>query len=325
MKRRECITLFGGAALTWPLTAGMQRAAMPAVGLLTVANLPEWAKKSMFTGLAEAGYVEGRNLTIISRSAEGRFSGLSALAADLVSNRVAVILAAGSPVPARAAKAATTKIPIVFAYGGDPVADGLVDSLNGPGANMTGATFIGTALLAKRMELLREIVPHATEVALLVNPSGTLAEPQITDAKAAAQELGQRLHVIDASNDGEIDAAFVTMRRLKVDALVVSTDPFFGMIADHLAELALRYKIPAIYNGRDESRVGGLVSYGPDKADTWRQSALYVSRILRGEKPWDLPVVQPTRFEMVINLRTAKALGLAIPPNLLGLADEVFE
>jgi ABC-type uncharacterized transport system substrate-binding protein len=190
---------------------------------------------------------------------------------------------------------------------------------------MTGATFIGTALLAKRTELLREIVPQATEVALLVNPSGTLAERQITDAKATAQELGQRLHVIDASNDGEIDAAFVTMSRLNVHALVVSTDPFFGMIADHLSERALRYKIPAIYNGRDESCVGGLVSYGPDKADTWRQAALYVGRILRGEQPSDLPVVQPTRFEMVINLRTAMALGPTIPSTLLGLADEVFE
>lgn len=326
MRRRECITLVGGVALILSLGARAQRASMPAIGLLTVANPPEWATNAIRVGLAEAGYVEGRNLIIVSRSADGQFSRLRALAADMVGNEIVAILAAGSPVPARASKEATTKIPIVFAYGGDPVADGLVDSLNRPGANVTGATFVGTALLAKRMELLREIVPWATDVALLVNTNGTLAEGQIEDAKAAARELRQRLHVIDTNNDGEIDAAFESMSRLKVDAFVVSTDPFFGMIArDRLAEMALRYKIPGIYNGRDESKVGGLASYGPDKADTWRQAAVYVGRILNGEKPSDLPVVQPTKFEMVINLRTAKSLGLTIPPTLLGLADEVIE
>jgi ABC-type uncharacterized transport system substrate-binding protein len=214
----------------------------------------------------------------------------------------------------------------VFAYGGDPVADGFVDSLNRPGANITGATFIGTALLAKRMQLLGEIVPWATDVALLVNTNGTLAERQIGDAKAAARELRQRLHVIDTNNGGEIDTAFESMSRLKVDAFVVSTDPFFGMIAhDRLAEMALRYKITGIYNGRDECEAGGLVSYGPDKADTWRQAAVYVGRILSGEKPSELSVVQPTKFEMIINLKTAKLLGLTIPPTLLGLADKVVE
>jgi putative tryptophan/tyrosine transport system substrate-binding protein len=298
----------------------------PAASLSTASRSRPIAKASIRVGLAEAGYLEGRNLIIISRSAEGQFSRLRALAADLVSTEVVVILAAGSPVPACASKQATTKIPIVFAYGGDPVADGLVDSLNRPGANITGATFIGTALLAKRMQLLREIVPWAADVALLVNTNGTLAERQIGDAKAAARELRQRLHVIDTKNDGEIDTAFESMSRLKVDAFVVSTDPFFGMIArDRLAEMSLRYKIPGIYNGRDESRVGGLVSYGPDKADTWRQAAVYVGRILSGKKHSDLPVVQPTKFEMIINLKVAKSLGLAIPPTLLGLADEVIE
>jgi len=326
MRRRECITLAGGAALTLCLSARAERAAMPVIGLLTVANPPDWATNGIRVGLAEAGYLEGRNLIIISRSAEGQFSRLRALAGDLVSTEAVVILAAGSPVPARASKQATTKIPIVFAYGGDPVADGLVDSLNRPGANITGATFIGTALLAKRMQLLREIVPWATDVALLVNTNGTLAERQVGDAKVAARELRQHLHVINTNNDGEIDAAFESMSRLKVDAFVVSTDPFFGMIArDRLAEMSLRYKIPGIYNGRDESRVGGLVSYGPDKADTWRQAAVYVGRILNGEKPSDLPVVQPTKFEMIINLKTARSLGLTIPPTLLGLADEVIE
>ncbi|WP_210421623.1 ABC transporter substrate-binding protein [Bradyrhizobium japonicum] len=291
-----------------------------------MANPPEWAANGIRVGLAEAGYVEGRNLSIISRSAEGQFSRLRALAADLVGNDVVVILAGGSPVPARVSKEATTKIPIVFAYGGDPVADGLVDSLNRPGSNITGATFIGTALLAKRMELLREIVPWAIDVALLVNTNGTLAERQIADATAAARELRQRLHVVEINNDGDIDTAFERMSQLKMDAFVISTDPFFGMIArDRLAELALRYKIPGIYNGRDESKVGGLVSYGPDKADTWRQAAVYAGRILSGERPSNLPVVQPTKFEMIINLKTARSLSLTISPTLLGLADEVIE
>jgi putative tryptophan/tyrosine transport system substrate-binding protein len=326
MRRRKFITLAGGAALTLSPSARARRAAMAVVGLLTVANLPEWATNGIRVGLAEAGYVEGRNLIIIARSADGQFGRLRALAADLVGNEVVVILAAGSPVPARASKEATTKIPIVFAYGGDPVADGLVDSLNRPGANITGATFIGTALLAKRMQLLREIVPWATDVALLVNTNGTLAERQIGDAKAAARGLRQRLHVIDTNNGGEIETAFESMSRLSVDAFVVSTDPFFGMIAhDRLAEMALRYRIPGIYNGRDECEAGGLVSYGPDKADTWRQAAVYVGRILSGEKPSDLPVVQPTKFEMIINLKAAESMGLTIPPTLLGLADEVIE
>lgn len=326
MRRRECITLAGGAALTLSLGARAQRVAMPAIGLLTLANPPEWATNAIRVGLAKAGYVEGRNLVIVSRSADGQFNRLRALAADLVGNEVVAILAAGSPVPARASKEATTKIPIVFAYGGDPVADGLVESLNRPGSTVTGATFIGTALLAKRMELLQKIVPWATDVALLVNTNGTLAERQIGDAMAAARELRQRLHVIDTNNGGEIDTAFESMSRSKVDAFVVSTDPFFGMVAhDRLAEMALRYKIPGIYNGRDECEAGGLVSYGPDKADTWRQAAVYVGRILSGEKPSDLPVVQPTKFEMIINLKAAKSMGLTISPTLLGLADEVIE
>lgn len=327
MRRREFITVFGGGAtLAWAVAAPAQRLRTPVIGLLSAANLPDWAMNAVRAGLGEAGYFEGRNLAIISHSAEGQFDRLPRLAADLVNNNVTVILATSSPVPARTAKTATTRIPIVFAYGGDPVADGLVESLNQPGGNVTGATFIGVALLAKRMELLREIVPHAADIALLVNPQGTLAERQIKDAQAAAQNLGQRLHVIGTSNEREIEAAFVTMSQLKVGAFVVSTDPFFGFIArDRLVALALRYKIPAIYNGRDESGAGGLISYGPNKADTWRQAAVYVGRILKGEKPSDLPVVQPTKFEMVINLRTAGELGLTISPTLLGLADEVIE
>jgi putative ABC transport system substrate-binding protein len=282
--------------------------------------------KAVRRGLDDAGFVEGRNLSIVMRSAEGQFDRLPALAADLVKSEVKVILATGSPVPARTAKAATTKIPIVFAYGGDPIADGLVESLNQPGGNVTGATFIGGALLAKRMEVLREIVPQATDIALLVNPKGTLAERQIKDGTAASQTLGQRLHVLNTSTVDEIDTAFATMRQLKVGAFIVSTDPFFGFVGrDRLVMQARSYNIPGIYNSRQEAGAGGLVSYGPNLSDTWRQAGLYVGRILRGEKPSDLPVVQPTKFEMVINLKTARELELTIPPAMLGLADEVIE
>jgi putative ABC transport system substrate-binding protein len=327
MRRREFIRLFGGVAAAWSVAARAQPAGpISVVGLLTLANLPGWAMDAIRAGLDEAGFIEGRNLTIVVRSAEGQFDRLPALAADLAKSQVNVILATGSPVPARAAKAATTKIPIVFAYGGDPIADGLVDSLNHPGGNVTGATFIGSELLAKRMELLRQIVPQATDIALLVNPKGTLAERQIRDGNAAAQTLGQRLHVLNTSTQGEIDAAFATMSQLKVGAFVVSTDPFFGFVGrDRLLMQARSGKIPGIYNGRDELGADGLVSYGPKLPETWRQAGLYVGRILQGEKPSDLPVMRPTRFEMIINLKTAKELELTIPPTLLGLADEVIE
>jgi putative tryptophan/tyrosine transport system substrate-binding protein len=323
MRRRTFIAALSGAALS-PLAApAEQRPA--AMGLLLLAN-SAWVTDAIRAGLAEAGFAEGRNLTIILRSADGQFDRLPALAADLVQNQVDVILASGSPVPTRAAKAVTTKIPIVFAYGGDPVADGLVDSLNQPGANVTGVTFIGAALLAKRMELLREIVPQATDVALLVNPKGTLAERQIRDATAAAATLGQHLHILNTSTVADIDVAFEAMVQSKIGAFIVSTDPFFGFVGrDHLVSQALRYKIPGIYNAREEAGIGGLVSYGPSLPDTWRQAGVYVGRILKGEKPADLPVMQPTKFELVINLKTAKELGLTVEPTLLGRANEVIE
>lgn len=327
MRRRELILFVGGAALgAKAIAANAQQRSMPVIGVLTAAKLPDWAANGMRAGLKEAGYVEGLSLNVNLRSAEGQFDRLPALASDLVESQVAVIFATGSPVPARVAKGATSKIPIVFAYGGDPVADGLVESMNRPGANVTGATFIGTALLAKRIELLRNILPEVSDVALLVNPKGTLAEHQINDAKMAAGKLGLRLHVVNMSTESEIETGFATMNQLKVGAFIVSTDPFFGFIGrDRLLKLALRYRLPAIYNAREEPGAGGLISYGPNKADTWRQAALYVGRILKGEKPSDLPVLQPTNFEMVINLKTAKELGLTISPTLLGLADEVIE
>lgn len=324
MQRRNFLGVLGGAA-AWPVAAWAQQP-VPTVGLLTAVNLPDWATDAIRAGLGKAGFVKGRNLTIVSLSADGHFDRLPELAADLVNKKVDVILATSSPVPARAAKAATSTIPIVFAYGGDPIADGLVESLNRPGGNISGATFIGVALVAKRMEVLQQIVPDVREVALLVNPKGTLAERQIEEAMTAARNLSQDLHVITTTNEAELDTAFANMSRSKLRAFVVSTDPFFGtFVRDRLAALSLRYKIPGVYSGGDEVAAGGLISYGPKKADTWREAAVYVGRILKGEKPSDLPVVQPTKFEMFINLKTARELGLTIAPTLLGLADEVIE
>jgi putative ABC transport system substrate-binding protein len=323
MRRREFIALIGASA-AWPAAAQAQR--QPTLGLLSSSGLADWAIKGFRAGLEESGYVEGRNLSVIYRSAENQFDRLPALAAELVKSQVSVIFATGSPVPARSAKAATSTIPIVFAYGGDPVRDGLVESFNLPGGNVTGATFIGTALTSKRMELLREILPQISDVALLVNPKGTLADIQIKEAKAAAQSLGLALHVVNSTSESEFDEAFATMSRLKVGAFLVSTDPLFGFDGRGLyITMALPYGIPAICVGRADVVAGGLFSYGPNLPDTWRQAGVYVGRILKGEKPSELPVVQPTKFELVINLKTAKQLGIDVPPTLLTRADEVIE
>ena len=324
MRRRELIVLLGGA-VAWPLAARAQQQAMSVIGLLTAANLNFFQIKSIQKGLNEGGYFEGRNLAIVYRSADGQFDRLPALAADLVDSKVSAILAIGSPVPARAAKALTSTIPIVFAYGGDPVSDNLVASFNRPGGNVTGVTFIGTTLLTKKLELLREIAPGVVDIGLLVNPTGTLAEIQIKDAREAIQRAGQRLHVANVSSQAEMDAAFVAISNLKVGALIIGTDPIFAAYRGQLTALAARYKIPTVYSVREYCEAGGLISYGASVTDAWRQAAIYVSRILRGEKPTDLPVIQPTNFELVINLKTAKALGLTIPPQLLTRADEVIE
>jgi len=323
MKRREFIALIGASAI-WAAAARAQQQAT--LGLLSSGPLADWAINPLRASLAAGGYVEGRNLTIIHRSAENQFDRLPALAAELVQSQVSIIFATGSPVPARTAKAATSTIPIVFAYGGDPVSDGLVESFNRPGGNVTGATFIGTALTAKRMQLLREILPHVSDVALLVNPKGTLAEGQIKEARAAAQVLGLALHVVNAVSESEFDQAFAEMSRLKVGAFFPSTDPLFGLNGRGLhITMAYRYGIPAICNGRVDAVAGGLVSYGPDLADTWRQAGVYVSRILKGEKPSELPVVQPTKFDLVINFIIEKQPAYEIPSTLLNRAGEVIE
>jgi len=325
MNRREFITLLGGAAAAWPLAARAQQPAMPFVGLLAAGTVPNWQFRSIQKGLNEGGYIEGRNLAIMYRSAGGEFELLSSLADDLVASKVAAILAVGGPVPARAAKAATSTIPIVFAYGGDPVRDNLVASLNRPGGNVTGVTFIGTTLTTKKLELLQEVVPGITDIGLLVNPTGTLADVQIKDMKEAVEGLSRRLQVANVSSESEIDAAFAVLSQSKVGALVIGTDPIFALYRGQIIALAARYKIPAIYNIREYCEVGGLMSYGASLTDTWRQAAIYVSRVLKGERPANLPVLQPTKFELVINLKTAKALGLDVPTTVLARADEVIE
>ena len=323
MKRRDFIALIGMSA-AWPAFAQSQQ--RPTLGLLSSSELADWASKPFREGLEEGGYVESRNLTVIYRSADNQFDRLPALAAELVNNQVSVIFATGSPVPARAAKEATSTIPIVFAYGGDPVSDGLVASLNRPGGNVTGATFIGTALTSKRMGLLREILPQVSNVALLVNPKGTLAEVQINEARAAAQALSLNLHIVNATSESEFDEAFATMSRLKVGAFLSSTDPLFGFSGHHLyLTTGLRHGIPGICVSRNDVVAGGLFSYGPNLSDTWHQAGVYVARILKGEKPSELPIVQPTKFELVINLKTAGQLGIDVPPALLARADEVIE
>ena len=321
MRRREVITFLSGA-FAWPVAARAQQQPMSVIGLLSAVSLSTDELKAIQKGLSERGYFEGRNLTIIYRSANGEFDRLPTLAADLVASKVSVILAVGSPVPARAARAVTGTIPIVFAYGGDPIIDGLVASFSRPGGNTTGVTFIGTALTAKRLELLREIVPGARDIGLLVNPTGTLAEIQTKELRDAAERLGPRVHVLNVSNQSEIDAAFATM---KVDALLSGADPIFSVSRPQIVALAARYKIPAIYPVREYCEIGGLMSYGANLSSSWSQAGVYVTQILKGEKPADLPVMQPSKFELVINLKTAKALGVAVPPTLLARTDEVIE
>ena len=282
--------------------------------------------KAFFEGLADTGFVEGRNLTVVRRSAEGQFDRLPALARDLVKDKVAVIFASGGPLPVRAARSASTTIPIVFAYGSDPVADGLVESFSRPGGNVTGATFLGVSFAAKRLQILKQLRPQVTEVGLMVNPKATIAESQIRDAREAATVLGQTLHVFEADGGEEIDAAFAAMDREKIGVLLMGTDPSYGLVfRDRIVALAARYGIPTLYDSRDFVEHGGLVSYGSILTDTWRQAGVYVGRILKGEKPQDLPVVQPTRFETVINLKTAKALGLDVPASVLALADDTID
>jgi putative tryptophan/tyrosine transport system substrate-binding protein len=326
MNARREFLLGLGAALAWPLAARAQQKAVPVIGFLSGATAGPYARfvAAVHEGLAESGYVEGQNLAIEYRWAEGHYDRLPGLAADLVDRKVYAILTGGDE-PTLAAKRATSTIPIVFGIGADPVAAGFVTSLARPGGNLTGVTIIVAELTPKRLELLSELVPAARVIALLVNPNNANAERNVQDAQGAARAKGVQLAILRASTEGEIADAFASLDQLQASALLVGADPFFFGRREQIVELASRHAVPAINFEREFTVSGGLISYGTSLASGYRQMGIYAGRILKGEKPSDLPVQQPTKFELVINLKTAQALGLTVPPALLARADEVIE
>jgi putative ABC transport system substrate-binding protein len=325
--RRRDLIAFAGNAVLWPPAAHAQQKVMSVIGFLGAASPAPFADyvAAFRQGLAETGYVEGQNLAIEFRWAEGHYDQLAPLAADLVSRQVAVIAAFGGPLPALAAKAATSTIPIVFNMAGDPVKRGLVASLNRPGGNVTGYNMLGSELDGKRLGLLHDMAPNAGRVAVLLNPKNPNASAQTQDVEAAARELGEQITILRAASEGELDAALAKSQLADAGALLVGGDAFLNSRRDRIVELVASSALPAIYPGREFVAAGGLMSYATSIADAYRQIGVYVGRILKGEQPADLPVMQPTRFELVINLKTAKALGITVPPILLAQADEVIE
>jgi len=328
MRRRDFITLLGGAA-AWPIAARAQQPGLPVIGYLNARASADGAAKryraAFLRGLSEAGFIEGQSVKIEYRWAEGQYERLPALAADLVSRSVTMIVATGGDFSLLAAKGATAAIPIVFTTAGDPVQAGLVTSLNRPGGNVTGVTSLGIELGAKLLEVMHEMVPAAGTIALLLNPNNASAAALSNDTAAAARALGLTLHVLRASTQDEIDTIFASLAQLRVGALVIASDAFFTAQADQIATWAVRSAVPALSTERLFPEAGGLMSYGGDFSEVYRQAGLYAGRILKGDKPADLPVVQATKIELIINLKTAKALGVTVPITLLGRADEVIE
>ena len=328
MKRREFITLLGGTVAAWPLAARGQQPAVPVIGFLGGASPDRWVGRlrAFHQGLSETGYVVGRNLAIEYRWAEGQNDRVPSLAAELVGRQVSVIAAPGSVPAALAAKAATTTIPIVFEIASDPVELGLVASLAQPGGNITGVTSLNAQVGPKRLELLHELVPTATVVGLLVNPTNpNEAEPTTKNLQAAARSLGLEMHVLHASAEGDFDAAFATLIQLRAGALAIGTDPLFTSRLEQLAALTVQHAVPTVYQFREFTAAGGLMSYGGSLTDTFRAAGVYTGRILKGDKPADLPVQQTTKVQLFLNLKSARALGLTVPIPLLGRADEVIE
>ncbi len=326
MRRRRVLTLVG-CAIASPLVARAQLAVMPVVGFLSSRSPDEAAAHTAAfrRGLSEAGFVEGKNVSMIFRWAEGRYEQLPALAKRLVDLQVSAILAGGGEPSARAAKGATTSIPVVFVIGDDPVKVGLTASYNRPGGNLTGLSFLTGELGGKRLDLICELVPGSGPIALLLNPNVQNSELQRQEVQAAAQALGRRVLVLYADTERDVETKFETLKQERAEALIVQNDPFFDSQRERIISLAARSALPAIYHIREFPAAGGLLSYGASLADAYRQAGNYMGRILKGEKPGDLPVIQPTKFELVINLKTAKTLGLNVSPSLLARADEVIE
>jgi putative ABC transport system substrate-binding protein len=325
IKRREFITLLGGAAVAWPLAASAQQSGMPVIGYLSVRSSDNYLVEALRRGLRETGYIEGQNLAIEYRWATGQYDRMPAMAAELARRPVTVLVTAGGEPAALAAKAATSIIPIVFVIGGDPVKVGLVASYNRPGGNATGTSILTSTLEPKRLGVLHELVPQATTIAVLLNPNFQASEGQERDVQEAGRALGVHIHILRASSDRDIEAAFEIVAQQRIAALAVGADPFFDTRRDTLVALAARQMVPTIYHFREFAAAGGLVSYGIDVSDSHRQIGNYVGQILKGAKPAELPVLQPTKLELIINIKSARAVGLQVPDKLLALADEVIE